>query len=53
MNRQNETLDRALGAMVLGLFGWACGALISATFLAGFAIGKHAVMPLLALVGLA
>lgn len=52
MNRQNETLDRALGAMVLGLFGWAFGTLVAATFLAGFAIGKYAVAPLIAMAGL-
>ena len=49
MNRATPSLDAALSLMLLGLFG-AFGAfalcLLAASFLAGFAVGKFAVWPI-------
>ncbi len=47
MNRAAPSLDAALSLMLLGLFGFAALLLLAASFLAGFAIGKFAVWPLI------
>ena len=46
MNRATPSLDAALSAMLLGLFGFAALCLLAASFLAGFALGKYAVWPI-------
>ena len=46
MNRTSPTLDTALSAMLLGLFGSLALLLLAASFLAGFAVGKFAVWPI-------
>ena len=45
MNRAVPSLDAALSAMLLGLFGTAALCLLAASFLAVFAVGKFAVWP--------
>ena len=47
MNRAVPSLDAALSAMLLGLFGTSALLLLAASFLAGFAVGKFAVWPLI------
>ena len=47
MNRATPSLDAALSAMLLGLFGSLALLLLAASFLAGFAVGKFAVWPLI------
>ena len=47
MNRAMPTLDAALSLMLLGLFGSLALLLLAASFLAGFAVGKFAVWPLI------
>ena len=47
MNRAVPSLDAALSLMLLGLFGTAALCLLAASFLAGFAVGKFAVWPLI------
>ena len=47
MNRAMPSLDAALSAMLLGLFGSLALLLLAASFLAGFAVGKFAVWPLI------
>lgn len=46
MNRAMPSLDVALSMMLLGLFGTAALCLLAASFLAGFAVGKFAVWPI-------
>ena len=46
MNRATPSLDAALSLMLLGLFGSLALLLLAASFLAGFAIGKFAVLPI-------
>lgn len=46
MNRATPSLDAALSLMLLGLFGTAALLLLAASFLAGFAVGKVAVLPI-------
>lgn len=46
MNRATPSLDAALSLMLLGLFGTAALCLLAASFLAGFAVGKFAVWPI-------
>ena len=46
MNRAVPSLDAALSLMLLGLFGTAALCLLAASFLAGFALGKYAVWPI-------
>ena len=47
MNRAMPSLDAALSLMLLGLFGSLALLLLAASFLAGFAIGKFALWPLI------
>ena len=47
MNRAMPSLDTALSLMLLGLFGSLALLLLAASFLAGFAVGKFAVWPLI------
>jgi len=47
MNSAMPSLDAALSLMLLGLFGSLALLLLAASFLAGFAIGKFAVWPLI------
>ena len=46
MNRAMPSLDAALSLMLLGLFGTAALCLLAASFLAGFALGKFALWPI-------
>lgn len=46
-NRATPSLDAALSLMLLGLFGTAALLLLVASFLAGFAVGKFALWPLI------
>ena len=46
MNRAVPTLDAALSLMLLGLFVSLALLLLAASFLAGFAVGKFAVWPI-------
>lgn len=46
MNRTVPSLDAALSLMLLGLFGTAALCLLATCFLAGFAVGKFAVWPI-------
>ena len=46
MNRATPSLDAALSAMLLGLFGAFALCLLATSFLAGFAVGKFAVWPI-------
>jgi len=46
MNRAVPSLDAALSLMLLGLFGSLALLLLAASFLAGFAVGKFAVWPI-------
>lgn len=47
LNRAAHPLDAALSLLLLGPFGSAAPLLIAASFLAGFAVGKFAVWPLI------
>lgn len=47
MNRAMPSLDAALSLMLLGLFGSLALLLLAASFLAGFAVGKFALWPLI------
>ena len=47
MNRAMPSLDAALSLMLIGLFGSLALLLLAASFLAGFAVGKFAVWPLI------
>lgn len=46
MNRPVPSLDAALSLMLLGLLGAFALCLLAASFLAGFAVGKFAVLPI-------
>lgn len=46
MNRATPALDAALSAMLLGLLGAFALCLLAASFLAGFAVGKFALWPI-------
>ena len=46
MNRAMPSLDAALSMMLLGLFGAFALLLLAASFLAGFALGKFALWPI-------
>ena len=46
-NRATPSFDAALSLMLLGLFGSLALLLLAASFLAGFAVGKFAVWPLI------
>ena len=46
MNRAMPSLDAALSLMLLGLFCSLALLLLAASFLAGFAVGKFAVWPI-------
>ena len=46
MNRATPSLDAALSLMLLGLFWSLALLLLAASFLAGFAVGKFAVLPI-------